>query len=187
MVRIAEWFLLVLKSLYLLLPALIANMVPPLCRHVGFLDTPVDFGKKWKGKRIFGDHKTFRGFAFGILFAGLIAGAQKWAYLDYAFFRDFSIIPYGDHSAIILGILMGFGALAGDAVESFFKRRVNIRPGKPWIPFDQLDFVIGALLLLFIVFIPPWQVIVILLTVVPVLHILTNHIGYYIGVNKSKW
>jgi hypothetical protein len=32
-----------------------------------------------------------------------------------------------------------------DSVKSFVKRRVGIAPGAPWIPFDQLDFVIGAL------------------------------------------
>ena len=187
MIKIAEWWMWILKSLYLLLPGLIANMVPPLCKPIGWLKYPIDFGMKWKGKRIFGDHKTFRGFVFGIMFAMLIAGAQKWAYLDHSFFRDFSIINYGDQSAIILGLLLGFGALIGDSIESFFKRRVGIKPGKPWIPFDQLDFVIGSLLFLSIAFIPPWQTIVILLIIVPLLHITTNHIGYYIGVNKSKW
>lgn len=142
---------------------------------------------KWRGRRVFGDHKTFRGFAFGIGAAMIVAGVQKYLFLDFAFFRDFSMIDYGVHSAAVLGLLMGFGALFGDAVKSFFKRRSGIRPGRPWIPFDQLDFVVGSLLLLALVFIPPWQSVVFLMVAVPVLHILTNHVGYYLGINKSKW
>jgi CDP-2,3-bis-(O-geranylgeranyl)-sn-glycerol synthase len=46
-----------------------------------------------------------------------------------------------------LGFLLGLGAMAGDAAKSFFKRRLGIAPGHPWIPFDQIDFQIGALLL----------------------------------------
>jgi hypothetical protein len=45
------------------------------------------------------------------------------------------------------GLRFGFGAVAGDAAKSFFKRRLAIAPGSPWIPFDQLDFAVGALVL----------------------------------------
>jgi len=38
-----------------------------------------------------------------------------------------------------------FGALIGDIVESFFKRRIGKVRGQDWIPFDQLDFILGAL------------------------------------------
>jgi hypothetical protein len=38
-----------------------------------------------------------------------------------------------------------------------------------------------------IVFVPSWQIAVALLITVPLLHIATNHIGYYLGINKGKW
>ena len=40
-----------------------------------------------------------------------------------------------------------FGALIGDIIESFFKRRIGKNRGEDWIIFDQLDFIIGALIL----------------------------------------
>ena len=43
-----------------------------------------------------------------------------------------------------------FGALIGDIIESFFKRRVGIERGKNWIPFDQLDFILGVLFFSFV-------------------------------------
>jgi CDP-2,3-bis-(O-geranylgeranyl)-sn-glycerol synthase len=43
-----------------------------------------------------------------------------------------------------------FGALLGDITESFFKRRVGKQRGEDWIPFDQLDFILGVLVLSFL-------------------------------------
>jgi CDP-2,3-bis-(O-geranylgeranyl)-sn-glycerol synthase len=40
----------------------------------------------------------------------------------------------------------GLGAMADDSAKSFFKRRLGIPPGSPRIPFDQLDFVLRALI-----------------------------------------
>lgn len=49
---------------------------------------------------------------------------------------------------LALGLACGFGALGGDALKSLVKRRCGIAPGKPWMPADQLDFVIGGLVAL---------------------------------------
>ena len=43
-----------------------------------------------------------------------------------------------------------FGALCGDIIESFFKRRVGKNRGENWIIFDQLDFILGAVFLSFL-------------------------------------
>jgi len=88
---------------------------------------------------------------------------------------------------LLLGFLLGFGALFGDVVESFFKRQFNVKPGKPFIPFDQIDFLVGAWLFLLFVYVPSWQVIVILLVMGILLHLLSNIIGYLIGVNKEMF
>ena len=58
-----------------------------------------------------------------------------------------------DHMADIfawffIGLLLGSGALIGDAVKSFFKRKEGIKPGNRFIPWDQLDYSIGSLVLL---------------------------------------
>ncbi len=37
--------------------------------------------------------------------------------------------------------------MTGDAVKSFFKRRAGVPPGGRWIPADEIDFIIGAMLL----------------------------------------
>jgi CDP-2,3-bis-(O-geranylgeranyl)-sn-glycerol synthase len=177
----------VLECWYLMLPGMLANMAPPLVKRVHFLDYPVDFGMKLRGRPILGSHKTFRGLFFGILVAVIIVFFQGLLFQGSVFFQGFSLFDYSQHNFVVVGLLMGFGPLFGDAVKSFFKRQAGVGPGRPWIPFDQVDFVLGWLLFTAIVYVPPWQVALTLLLTVPLLHIATNHIGYYMGVNKSKW
>src|SRR5581483_2229311 len=55
-----------------------------------------------------------------------------------------SEVDYGQLPTLVLGPLFGFGALAGDAVESFFKRQRGTPPGAGWFPFDQTDYIIGG-------------------------------------------
>lgn len=52
------------------------------------------------------------------------------------------------HQWCWFGLTMGLAAMVGDAVKSFFKRRIGIAPGLPWIPADQLDFVFAGILVL---------------------------------------
>lgn len=138
------YYEIIIQAFWLIIPAYIANASALL---VGG-GTPIDFGKRWKdNKRILGDGKTWQGLIAGS-FIGMTAGfglsiAAKYAqsfefpiYLD-----DFTGFPV----MIPLIFSICFGALLGDIVESFFKRRQDIPRGSDWIPFDQLDFIIGVL------------------------------------------
>lgn len=177
----------IISALYLFLPAGIANLIPVLLKNFQILNSPVDFGKKLNGKRILGDHKTWRGVIGAILIAIVVILIQKQLYLDYPLFRNISSINYVSEPVILIGFLLGFGAILGDMIESYFKRKNNILPGKPWIPFDQLDYVVSGLLFLLIAFRPSVNEVVIIIIAYPLLHILVNHIGYYLKINKSKW
>ena len=101
-----------------------------------------------------------------------------------SFFKDLSILDYSNWLSI--GFLLGIGAITGDSVKSFFKRRFNIKPGKPWIPFDQTDFIIGALLFISIIYIPELKIIIAALVVSFILHITVSHIAYYLKLRKVK-
>jgi CDP-2,3-bis-(O-geranylgeranyl)-sn-glycerol synthase len=174
----------ILQTLWLFLPALLANLTPPLVKKIDFLGYPVDFGAKFRGQRVFGDHKTFRGLFFGIIVAMAVAYIQMRLYA-YPAFQWLSIMDYPYYNVLLLGFLLGFGALFGDMVKSFFKRQVGIKPGKSFVPFDQLDFLIGAVVFLLFVYIPSWKIVTVLLVVGFLLHVVTNLIGYLIGVNKQ--
>jgi len=173
----------ILQLFWHLLPAGISNMTPPLLKKINLLNKPVDFGKKYRGRRILGDHKTWRGFLFGtlaaIIFIYLQRGLTNTLNLN-------TIISYNSSNLFLLGFLFGFGALFGDALKSFFKRQSDIPPGKPWIPFDQIDWVFGAILMSEVyVRLTAYQVIT-TLVLFGLLHPVVNFISYLMGIQKNK-
>ena len=174
----------VLSCLYFILPAYFANMAPVIVKKINFLEIPIDFNKKINDKLIFGKNKTFRGLIFGIIFAMIITYLQFLLYKN-GLFVEISIIDYSNW--ILIGFLMGFGAVFGDLVESFVKRRLNYEPGKSFVPFDQLDFVIGALIFVYPLVKLLLNKIIIILLLSFVLHVIVNHFAFYTGIRKEKW
>lgn len=167
-----------------MLPAYVANMAPVIVKNIfNNLKFPIDFNKKIKNKPIFGKNKTFRGLIFGVLFAVIIAYLQ-FLFYNNNMFVSISIVDYSDWLSI--GLLMGFGAIFGDLVESFVKRRMNYEPGKSFIPWDQTDFVIGALIFIYPIVRLSLDKIIIILLLSFVLHIVVNHFAYYAKIRKER-
>lgn len=121
-----------LSLLYFMLPAYAANMAPPFVRYWTGWNRPIH-------ARLLGTHKTVVGFAVGVT-AGVLVTAMQAAVATPLARVDYSHWP-------LLGLAMGGGAMLGDSVKSLFKRQLKIAPGSRWFPFDQLDFVLGALAL----------------------------------------
>lgn len=169
-----------LKCFYFILPAYFANMAPVIVKDCcNKLAVPIDFGKN-----IFGNNKTFRGFIFGILFAIVIVYLQFLLY-RFNFFKNLSFFDYSNW--FILGFLFGFGALFGDLIKSFIKRRLYIKPGERFVPWDQLDFVFGALIFVSFVVDLTFKMLLMIIVISFVGHILVNHSAYYLGIRKEKW
>jgi|SRR3989344_3292597 len=179
-----EFLIELVKIFWFLLPAGIANIIPALVRKWKFLDFPVDFGIYFRGERLFGQNKTWRGFVFGILGAIIFVYIQQILYPQWMFI---SLINYDYVNVFYFGFLIGFGALFGDLVKSFFKRRMGISPGKPWVPFDQVDYVLGALILTmgyaeiggfeFLAGIGLYAL----------LHPVVNYVGYLVGIKGNRF
>ena len=176
---------LISQCFYLMLPAYFANMAPVIVKNIfNNLKFPIDFNKKIKNKPIFGKNKTFRGLIFGILFAVIIAYLQ-FLFYNNNLFVNISIVNYSDW--LLIGLLMGFGTIFGDLVESFVKRRMNYESGKSFIPWDQMDFVIGALIFVYPIVKLSLDKIIIILLLSFILHIIANHIAFYTGVRRERW
>jgi CDP-2,3-bis-(O-geranylgeranyl)-sn-glycerol synthase len=170
---------LILASLYLVLPAYVANMCPVIFAKVPFLGIPIS-------EKLFGSHKTYRGIISGYI--GALAALALQQYLtSQNLLADFALLDYQKINIFLYAFLFGIGAITGDIIKSFFKRRLKIKPGRPWFPFDQLDFVIGAYVFLLPVYIIPWQNLLVLIILTPLLHFLANLIGYLIGLKKVWW
>jgi CDP-2,3-bis-(O-geranylgeranyl)-sn-glycerol synthase len=170
-----EWW----EALWFFLPAGVANIVPPLAAMMPLLarlDTPLDFGHSWRGNRITGDHKTWRGLICGIA-AAVIVGLFQYRFIAYS----------AETTGFIIAATaaMGCGALVGDAIKSFFKRRHGVKPGHSWFPFDQTDYIIGGLLFVYpfiqLSLVQATQVLVIYF----VLHIVVGYISYLFGLKDS--
>jgi len=175
---------LIWQALYLMLPAYGANMAPVLAKSWHFLEMPVDFGVQLRNKPLFGPHKTIRGIGIGIVTALVIAFLQ-FLVEGVAFFQKIGVVQY--EQWWVVGLLLGGGALAGDLIASGIKRQLDKPSGKSWIPFDQLDFVVGALLLLSFVMILSIQLYLTIIIISFLLHIIVNHSAFYLGIRAEKW
>jgi len=139
----------ILFALWFFAPAGIANSSPVFANKIPVLHKlgmPIDGGKTFRGKRIFGDHKTVRGFIVGVITGFTVAGLQMFLYKNVAWLTELSpTIDYSEPIVLLMGAALGFGALAGDAVKSFFKRQFSVPSGHSWFPFDQLDYIVGGI------------------------------------------
>ena len=162
----------ILQLFYHFLPAYFANMTPVFARQINFLSKPVN-------ERLLGSHKTWRGIISGILVAILVSFLQ--------FKTQSNLQLYNYDNWLLFGFLMGSGALLGDLIKSFFKRRVGIKPSQRWIPFDQIDFVIGAIVLTTPVYFVGWFESVVVIVLTFFLHVATNHVAFYFKIRKEKW
>ncbi len=154
------------------LPAYMANMAP--CYMAGFkvfkaLAYPLDMGREWTdGRRILGDGKTLAGIVYGAAIGAAVSLFQGNTWL--------------------LGFVMAIGALTGDIVGSFLKRRIDVDRGDRTPLLDQLDFVVGGLVVLYLVgWAPPPRTMVILLLITPPLHLLMNYVGYALKYKEVPW
>jgi len=173
----------IIQALWFFVPAYLANMMPVFVQKLPFLNKPVDFGRTLAGKRILGGHKTWRGLFFGTLAGFLVFELQRFLFSK-GIMTGFALIDYST-APLFLGALIGFGALVGDIVKSFFKRRVGVRPGGRWMPFDQIDFIAAALLVSL-----AWSKItlnnsLVVLLVVFCGAILFQYLGYWLKLKKE--
>lgn len=140
----------ILFALWFFAPVGIANASPVFANRVPVLQKlgmPIDGGRTFRGKRIFGDHKTVRGLMAGTLFGFLTTALQMLLFNNFSFFESVSgSVDYSSPIVLLMGAALGFGALAGDAIKSFFKRQFSVPSGQSWFPFDQIDYIIGAVL-----------------------------------------
>ncbi len=175
----------VVKTVWLLLPAYTPNNFAVLFGG----GTPIDFGKKFiDGKRILGDGKTIRGFVAGVL-GGLLVAHLQLLIERLAGFRLYSKLPYDQF--LQLAFLLAFGAMVGDALGSFIKRRFGVKRGKCFPVLDQLTFLLVAYA--FASLSPAFstlftmKILIIGIVITPVLHLVVNVIAYVLKLKEVPW
>ena len=156
----------VAAAMWFIFPAYCANAAPVIFGG----GKSMDFGKTFfDGKPFLGAHKTFRGFLAGII-VGTLVGLVQTVLYEQVLFQYGAQFQY----SILLGFAVSLGALTGDLIESFVKRRLNRSPGSSLPVADQLDFILGAFVFSIPVSPPSLlSALIILLITIPI-HLLTN-------------
>ena len=167
--------IIILKIIWLFLPLAFANMAPVIFSKVEFLNVSID-------EKLFGENKTYRGFFFGIITGTIIAVIQQTLYLHT---KTISTIDYSQINIYVFGITVSFFALLGDLIKSFIKRKLNIHPGKPFIPFDQIDWIIFGSIGIIIFQKVSLAFLLYSIVLLFLLHILVNIISYKLKIRKT--
>ncbi len=158
------------SSLLILLPAMIANMTPVLLK-TKYLTALIN-------EKIFGKNKTWRGFLGAIIIGTL----------SFFVLIKLNIIPAPGSLSFILfiGFLFSFGAIGGDLVKSFFKRKAGIQAGESWSPWDQIDYVLGAIILTCFVYQYSFSQIIFMIILGGVTSVLFHRFGHMIKMTSAK-
>jgi len=188
---LTEVLLLIFLGFWLMLPAFLPNSAAVL--FGGGL--PMDLGRSWRGRRLLGDGKTWRGFVGGVC-AGTSIGLLQ-LFLAYPFDSEdlwgFGPVP----GSMLVVFVLALGSLLGDLVSAFIKRRLGLERGAKAPILDQYNFIAGAMLLSLVI-VPDWFLgafvegehvisLIAVLVITPILHRGVNIIGYRKGLKKVPW
>jgi CDP-2,3-bis-(O-geranylgeranyl)-sn-glycerol synthase len=180
----------ILSCFYFFLPAYFTNMIPSLSAQTGVLNKlgkPIDSGRQFNGRPLLGDHKTWRGPLLGAPVGFLLIFLQKWLFLNSSFFREISLLNYQNIDIWLFALLITTGTVGGDLFFALIKRRLDLKPGARFVPFDQVNYVIGSAVFLapfFEISIFVWLT---LLVLTFLLHIIATQVGFLLGLSRSKW
>jgi len=151
---------------------------------------PLDCGKTWRGKRIFGANKTLRGFMVMIpAAAGSFVFLAALAATHPALFSR--LWPLEPQSYAFLGFAAGAGFMAGELPNSFVKRQLGIEPGAPaatpltraaFYAADRIDSIAGMLCAVSLLVPTPWLTWLYLALLGPVVHLAFSALLYRCGV-----
>jgi CDP-2,3-bis-(O-geranylgeranyl)-sn-glycerol synthase len=127
-----------------------------------------------------------RGFLFGIG-GGIFISLCQFILAKGNFTVSNEVLDYTNlGQSLSFGLLMSTGSLLGDAIESTIKRQLNIAPGESLIIADQIDYVIGAVLITFPFFTIPLITIGSFIVLAFALYLFSGIFSKVVGM-KRKW
>ena len=177
---------LILQTLWLSAPVIAAGIIhsavikaelfPALAR------IPLDRKKTFRHRRIFGENKSLRGAIVMPLATIICTLLQAALASQFEWARDLGFVDFHRISPVLWGALLGVGYVVGELPNSFLKRQLDVPPGAPapgiagaffWL-LDQVDSLLGILLFLGMVWVPPLPVALTMLALTLVIHPLTS-------------
>ncbi|MEM3401783.1 MAG: CDP-2,3-bis-(O-geranylgeranyl)-sn-glycerol synthase [Candidatus Hadarchaeales archaeon] len=156
-------------AVWFILPAYVANATPVVLGG----GRPIDGGRKFiDGRPIFGPGKTIRGFIAGLIAGSLVGLVQA---------------IFDRPGMATAGFLLSLGALVGDLLGSFIKRRLGLPRGAAAPGLDQLGFLLVAIAFASPIVLPALETFVALLIITPILHLGTNYCGYLLKLKDRPY
>ena len=176
-------------------PLLLAAFVHGVCLKydlLPFLKRPLDFRLSFRGKRLLGENKTWRGLVIQITCCTLGGIIQGWL-------QKLGFIPpwirFLDYAELgpLIGLVLGLGMTLGELPNSFLKRQFDIPPGQRkrgiqgalFLVLDQVDLALGVWFFFFLLVKPPVLLVVWSLALTLVLHLSVSGIGYILKMRKT--
>jgi CDP-diglyceride synthetase len=190
----------ILQIVYLMVPVILAgsgNMVFVKVHWLDALKKPVDGGLVLPdGERLFGENKTWKGFAGMIVLSSLFTGMCYFFYQAFPWARELSLIPFAEFStgsAFFWGGFWGLGYVLFELPNSFVKRRLKIPPGRNvtgargvfFYVLDQADSVIGCSLFMLFFYRPPLAVFFGIIGVGIAVHLAVNLLLFALKLKKQ--
>jgi CDP-2,3-bis-(O-geranylgeranyl)-sn-glycerol synthase len=184
----------VIQVLYLFAPLLLSAALSGAVMRFNWwsgLYRPLDCGRSFRAKRVFGDSKTWRGVIVALVGCSIGTALQKYALLDAA--RAIALVDYARVDVLAFASAMGLGAMLGELPNSFTKRQLGIAPGKTtrgvwgvvFYVWDQVDLLSLSIPLLTPWVAWTWQLVATSVLVALLVHPLTSLIGYMVGARRS--
>ncbi|MHA1684606.1 MAG: CDP-archaeol synthase [Promethearchaeota archaeon] len=202
---IFDVFFIFFLAMWVIFPAYLANAVMvPVSNKLKVKLHPLDNGRFIGESRVLGDGKTVEGTLLGIAIGTAGALVQYFLaplfYLASSSWHNFygSILVPGmdvleyvgwNIGSLVRTFIYPAGAVFGDILGSFIKRRCNIPRGEKMPVVDQLDFIFGVM----IVSLPFYQIggslihvhvlyLIIILILTPPIHSVVNKLAHKIGI-----
>lgn len=144
--------------LYTVWPVVLGGIVHMGVVRAGALSTlakPIDCGSKWRGRRIFGEHKTWRGLVVIVTATMLAVGLQRFLEQALPLLAPWNMVDLARIAWWKAGAIWGAAYALAELPNSFAKRRMGIDPGRGpkggiaaplWAIADQADSAIGCAL-----------------------------------------
>jgi hypothetical protein len=191
---VADLLFAMAQALWLFAPLLFAAAVAAVVIRADLLRwarRPIDGGLEFGGKRLFGDHKTWRGVLVAVLCCAAFAAAQEHLVGDAA--GALGTVDWANVPSVPFGAAMGLGAMLGELPNSFVKRRVGIAPGRTttgawaivFYLWDQVDLLCGAWILIGWWVRPPVLLVAASFVLALLAHPVVSWIGWLLGARRS--
>jgi len=151
------------QSLCLFLPILAANQGPGFAKKWNWPLSNTPVSRRWLG-----ENKTLAAYYMGPLLGyGVV-----------------TLITVGQGGRLA-GLAMGLGAVLGDHIKSFFKRRLGKPPGSPWWP-DRIDFAVGGGLAAWLTLgWVTWQHVAVIVALAWPVHYVGNKLSHKLGLRDT--